>query len=298
MSISPRRCSARSEALGEPMLGTASTVRHWLLLEHDGPWGERSLLDARLPGGLGRELLRLGRALDIRILLIRRRDRDVEPTGTCFAIRSGPNHPWIERTQLGRPEDVLRLDLSALARGDRPGLDRHEAPLFVVCTHGRHDPCCAERGRPLAQWLSVTHHDETWESTHVGGDRFAGNLVAFPHGWYFGRVEADAGPVIADAYADGRVDLAHARGRSCLPIDVQAAELFLRSARAVDGVEDLVPERVVRDGPRTLVVFGSPLGAFEVRVERSWSAPRALTCRTPDELTAPAFTLVAIDAAR
>jgi hypothetical protein len=294
MVLSVERCAARSQARGESMSATASTVRRWLLLEHHGPWGERALLDARLPEGLGRQLRRLDRRLGIRVLLIRRPDRDVPDAGSCFAISSDPDRTWIERARLRRRRDVLDLDLEAFARGERLGLDSYDGPLFAVCTHGRHDPCCAERGRPLAQWLSVTHPEQTWESTHVGGDRFAANLVAFPHGWYFGRVEADAGPVIADAYLDGRVDLAHARGRSCFPIDVQAAELFLRTVRGLDALDDVTLRRVDREAVRTTAVFGTPAGAFAVAVERSSGDPVPLTCRAIDPLAPPVFALVGI----
>jgi len=295
MVVPTERCSARSDARGEPLAGTASGVRSWLLLEHDGPWGERPLLDARLPGGLGRALRDVERELAIRVLLIRRPDRDVAESGTCFAVRSGPRDVWIERTRLERPRDVLELDLASLGRGERPGLEPHEDPLFAVCTHGRHDPCCAERGRPLAQWLWSSHPEETWESTHVGGDRFAANLVAFPHGWYFGRVEHDAGSIVADAYADGRVDLAHARGRSCYPIDVQAAELFLRKERTLDGLADVVVRRAQRSGATATVAFETIGGPCSVTVERSTAEPMRLTCRAVDEHGAPAFALVSID---
>jgi len=298
MALSVERCSARAEARGEPMAATASTVRRWLLLEHHGPWGERALLDARLPEGLGRELRRLDRRLGIRVLLIRRPDRDVLDGGNCFAISSGPGAPWIERTRLHRTRDVLGLDLEALARGERIGLEPHASPLFAVCTHGRHDPCCAERGRPLAQWLSVTHPEPTWESTHVGGDRFAANIVAFPHGWYFGRVEADAGPLVANAFADGRIDLRHARGRSCLPIDLQAADLFLRKDRGLDGVDDVSIRGVDRRSTRTRAVFDTPQGPFAVVVARSSGDRVLLTCRSVDPLGPPVFELVDIEPAR
>jgi hypothetical protein len=295
MALSVERCSARSQARAEPMSGTASTIRRWLLLEHHGPWGERALLDARLPEGLGRELRRLDRRLGIRVLLIRRPDRDVLDAGTCFAISSGPGEPWIERTHLRRRQDVLELDLESLARGERLGLDSHDAPVFAVCTHGRRDPCCAERGRPLAQWLSVTHPGATWECTHVGGDRFAANLVAFPHGWYFGRIEADVGPVVVNAYSDGRIDLEHARGRSCLPIDVQAADLFLRKDRALDGLDDVTLRHVDRRATRTRAVFDTSRGPFAVVVARSSGDPVLLTCRSVDPLAPPVFELVGIE---
>jgi hypothetical protein len=295
MAPSFERCSARSEARGEPLTATASTVRRWLLLEHDGPWGERALADARLPSGLGRELARIERRLRIRVLLIRRPDRDVGESGTCFLVASGPERPWIERTRVRRPREVLGLDLEAFARGERPGLEPWGEPVFAVCTHGRHDPCCAERGRPLSQWLSVSHPAETWESTHVGGDRFAANLVAFPYGWYFGRIDADAGSVVADAYADGRIDLAHARGRSCRPIDVQAAELFLRTERRLDGLDDIVVREVRRTPPATTAVLETADGPFAVTVARSAGEPLRATCRADGELAPPVFELAAVD---
>ena len=73
---------------------------------------------------------------------------------TCFAIRSGPEPPWIERATLANVRDALDLDLLALGGGIRPGFEAVEGALFLVCTHGRRDVCCAERGRPLARALA------------------------------------------------------------------------------------------------------------------------------------------------
>jgi hypothetical protein len=295
MAIAAGRCSARSEARDEPLAGTASTVRRWILLEHDGPWGERPLLDARLPRGLTADLRALERTHRIRVLLIRRPDRDVAEGGAAFAIRSGPGEAWIESARLTDPRDVLSLDLDALASGRSLGLERREAPLFVVCTHGRHDPCCAERGRPLAQWLSVARPEETWESTHVGGDRFAANVVAFPHGWYFGRVDHDAGRSLAEAYLRGRIDLEHARGRSSESVDVQVAELAVRRDAGLDRLDDVEKTSVRRDAGRSTVGIDTRrAGSFVVVVDRTWQPPMRLTCHALEEGSPPAFEVVSI----
>ena len=188
------RCSLRSLAADEPLAGTASTIRHWLLIEHPGPWGRDGLLDARMPDGLGKDLRALERRTGARVLLIRKPGRIPEyddGTVLCFAVDT--QEAWMGFAGLGRIEDALRID--PRDPSSLPG-DPEGEPLFVVCTHGRRDPCCAERGRPLAQGLAASFPDVTWESTHVGGDRFAANLVAFPHGLYFGRVEPDEGPEI------------------------------------------------------------------------------------------------------
>ena len=79
-------------------------------------------------------------------------------------------------------EDLAQIDLDAVSRGEAPDWPRLDGPLFGVCTHGRHDACCAERGRPVAAALTASHPDETWEISHMGGDRFAANMVVLPGG--------------------------------------------------------------------------------------------------------------------
>jgi hypothetical protein len=292
------RCSAESLALAEPMAGTASTVRSWLLLEHAGPWGMDAFVDARLPGGFGAELLGRCRAAGVRPLLIRRVGANASG-GACFVMRSGPEPPWIERTRLDEIERALELDLPALGRGERPGLEPWGEPLFLVCTHGRHDPCCAERGRPLARALAAGFRDGTWECSHIGGDRFAGNVVAFPHGMYFGRVGPEDAAGVVAAYAAGRIDLDHYRGRSCEPMPVQAAEHALRVERGLDGVDDVALESSEPSGYEVSATFRVGRVGKErvvVRVVVGRSGPRLLTCRSSAEERPLAYRVLAIDA--
>jgi hypothetical protein len=279
------------------MAGTASTVRSWLLLEDAGPWGRDALRDARLPERVGLELLRRCRAASVRPLLIRRVTPDATASQglTCFAIRSGPEPPWIERIGLANVGDALDLDLSALGRGIRPpGFEAVEGALFLVCTHGRRDVCCAERGRPLARALAGAFPDRTWESSHVGGDRFAGNLVAFPHGVYLGRVGSDEAADVARSYVGGRVSLEHLRGRSCYAMPVQAADHALRIREGFDRLDDVVLERTeVHEGVST-TTFATPKGRFEVSLHVEASEPAFLTCRSGGEEPAPAYRVIAV----
>jgi len=190
--------------------------------------------------------------------------------------------------------DILDLDLPSLGRGVRPGFEPIEGPLFLVCTHGRRDVCCAERGRPLAGALATVVPGATWESSHVGGDRFAGNLVAFPHGLYLGRVRADEAAEVARSYGNGRVSLRHLRGRSCYPMPVQAAEHALRTREGFDGVDDVVLERTeARQGVSTSI-FATPMGRFSVAVAIEQSAPSFLTCHSHAAEPAPSYRTIAI----
>lgn len=290
------RCSLRSLAAREPLVATASTIRRWLLIEHPGPWGRDGLLDARLPPGLGAELRELERRTGARVALIRKPGRLPEYTGgevICFGVDT--RDAWLGSRVLHRIQDTVTLD--PRDRDAFPG-DPEGEPLFVVCTHGRRDPCCAEQGRPLAERLHAGFREVTWESTHVGGDRFAANLVAFPHGLYFGRVEPDEGPEILLGYAQGRIArLSRYRGRSSDPREVQAAERTLREQLALDRIDDVRLVRRQRHGDAAEVVFATPRGEVRVGLERVLGEPLRLTCHSTTEEAPRAWRTVAIELA-
>jgi hypothetical protein len=277
------------------MIGTASTVSNWIMLEQRGPWG-RDVLASRLMGEVNRRLRALSAALGVRVVFIRRHGRQPVPRDVvCFVAHTGPDRPWLERARLGSVADLFQTDLSRLARGRPPGLGEPDTrPLFLVCTHGRRDPCCAERGRPVAQALDAVHGERAWEVSHIGGDRFAGNVVAFPHGLYFGRLEPAAAILAARSYQDGRIDLAHYRGRSCYAFAVQAAETFVRRRARLDGVNDLRLTGVHRSGTDLVAEFEGPDGTVHraaVRVDRA-DQPRVLTCHGRTPARPPVFKLV------
>lgn len=284
------RCSLRSEAAGEPLAGTASTIRRWLLVEHGGPWGADALRDARIPGHVGAALRRLERTTGARVLLVRRVDRRSEGDVAVFAVDTAD--AWAGRIRLARIEDAVGIDPS-----DRTGFDPLDGPIAVVCTHGRRDPCCAERGRPLAQATTAAFPDATWESTHVGGDRFAGNVVVFPHGLYFGRVEPERGPELVRAYREGTIVLDLFRGRSRDPFPVQAAEHHLRVELDLDGIDDVSLERVRRIARTLIATFSTPAGSQVVTLDLLDTPPMRLTCHAEREESPLAWRLASIEPA-
>jgi hypothetical protein len=275
------RCTLRSLAAHEPLAGTASQIRRWLLIEHDGPWGRDGLVDARLPDGVGRALAATAARSRARVLLVRRTAAGPAPAGdrrlACFAVDT--RDAWIGARTLERIEDAIGLDPR-----DRSAFDRAAGPVFVVCTHGRRDVCCAERGRPVAQALAAEAPAETWESTHVGGDRFAANVVGFPHGVVFGRVRPDDAAELASGYAGGRIaPLDRFRGRTRDPFDMQAAEASLRIALGLDRLPDVEVVGRIRSLDRSEVTFRTPGASYRIEVERVPGPPTRLTCRSARE---------------
>ena len=294
-------CSVVSFSLGEPIFATASEVSRWILLEQPGPWGREALEQSRLAPAVARELAGRAKELGIRVLLISRFGRSTTGARTCFLGCSGPGPPWLEGATLCDPAQILDADLEALARGERPGLGSLvRAPLYTVCTNSARDACCAAHGRPLARALSTTLEDRVWQCSHVGGHRFAANMVCFPHGLYFGRVGPKDGMRIVSSYEDGRIELAHYRGRSAYPADAQAAEFFVREREGISGVDDLAlaERRELASGERE-VSFGHgsrESSVLRVRVRKEIAEPaRRTSCGAREPDTVSSWSLVSLE---
>lgn len=274
-------CSTISLGAEEPLQGTASRYRWWLMVEQPGRWGHDALVDSGLPSEVGARLAGLGAALGMRVLLIKQRDRPAGAARRCFVAHTGREEQRVGTFEVADASELLAMDLQALARRRFRGAGRPvDGPLFLVCTHGKHDPCCARLGAPLFRALVDAEGASVWEATHVGGDRFAGNLVCFPHGAYFGRLSPEAAPAVARGYAEGRVDLRFYRGRSCYPPSIQAAEHFIRRDLGLTGIDELaVRSHRQRPGNRHLTEWDTPRGRYVVDVEVVRRPERMLTCK-------------------
>lgn len=292
------RCAHTARASGELQYATASTVRRWLLVEQSGPWGADAVLHNRMPTATAQALVALGRRLSTRVLLIRRYGEREQSGCMVYAAVTRPQVRWVESFALDTPSDVFELDLSALASGAAAGVGgrRETEPLLLVCTNGRHDACCAEFGRPVARALAAAFDDRVWEVSHIGGDRFAGNLVVLPDGIYYGGLDADRAVAVAGQHLDGRIDLDAYRGRTAYPFVVQAAEYFLRRERAIDALDALRwTGRTRLDDARWRVGFDTPCGPVDVDVAVGReSEPRPLTCGATRLVQPPRYELLAL----
>ncbi len=281
------RCSAASLAQTEQLAGSASTIRAFLLVEAPGPWGVEAIRDGRLPDEVKKRLRELQRLHRVRPLLIRGhgRSRGGVTGARVFASFVHTDRPWTETAVLGDLHELADIPLDDLANGTSPGLTPYEEPLFFVCTHGRHDACCAETGRPLCKAMHAAAPDHAWEVSHIGGDRFAANMLVLPHGLYYGRLQPeDATAFVADTRA-GRLDLEHLRGRCAYGFSVQAAEIYLRKHIGRDEITPLELLDHTRDDLETRVVFGVDGARWQVRVRTDHGVRRQLTCRA----TSPSF---------
>jgi hypothetical protein len=291
------RCARAAREREDPFLATAPPARRWLLVEHPGPWGPRALGGAGFDAELLDELDRYCRDTDARFQLIRRPlgHREDALDGARFAVVD--TVPGAEGTRWGHVGDYRDLP-AALAQAEHAVASSQ--PAYLVCTHGSHDPCCTEEGRPVVQELADARPERTWETTHTGGHRFAPNVVLLPHGIVLGRVPVARAREIADAYEGGHLDPALVRGRTGLEPSVQAAQHHARLALGETGVDALAPRGVEVEPDRcyTVALADRHGGMLKVRVRERWfPAPTPLSCSATEPGSMRTFDLVSITGA-
>ncbi|MDP9395651.1 MAG: sucrase ferredoxin [Actinomycetota bacterium] len=238
VGAAPYRCAPAAQARGDDPVATAPPAPRWFLIEQPGPWGRNALRESLLDSGVAGALAQRAAVAGVRIVLIRRPGRSAPaPRRWGYA----DTHLGREGLWWGTYDDDADL-LGVPLDGSEGTLST--APALLVCAHGRHDPCCAMRGRPVAAALAQAYPDATWECSHVGGDRFAANLVVLPHGLYYGHMTPELALTAVKAYGEGRVLASALRGRASLSPAVQAAQHHARIAirDGVLGREVLQPD--------------------------------------------------------
>jgi hypothetical protein len=221
----PEPCGVMSRESSDEIAGTATEVGEYLLIEHRSVWQSDAVADLRGRSDEMAGLVDAAVGAGMRVLAIRRQERI---DGPLLVFRASARDD--PRLTGGLLAETI-ADLTADPLGHLP--DQHDV-LFLICTHGRRDPCCTRWGKPAA--FDLADDPAVWETSHVGGHRYAGNLVALPFGLYFGRVDRDnASQVIADVRS-GSMHLELLRGRSAWPRPAQAAEVFVRRLLGDDAI--------------------------------------------------------------
>ena len=286
-------CSARSLERDDPLTGTAGRGERWFLVEVDGSWGTHALLESRLEARLAERLVARIERAGIRPLAIRRTgrradQRRAQSTYAWALVDARPGREEVRWGQVSDPADLLTVPLDGSA-----GTASTE-PIICVCTHARHDQCCAVRGRPVVAAFAAEHPDLTWECSHLGGDRFAATMMVFPEALMFGRVDAaDVNDLFA-TYRTGRIDQRHYRGRASLSNVVQAAQAFAVQASGDDRISAYSPlaERPSQGG--WIVELDHESAPVSVEVGATSSEPLLSTCQATHPVAVREFTLRAI----
>jgi len=129
--------------------------------------------------------------------------------------------------------------------------------IFIVCTNGEHDTCCGKFGMPVYLDIAESKYgSRTWETTHIGGHRFASTFVCLPHGLVYGRLrDGKVAEDLMKQYEDGKVHLSGYRGRSCHTNETQAAEYYLRKETGITEISEFLLKNSRKNDEKSLVKF-------------------------------------------
>ncbi len=264
-------CSVESIEAGEQLTGTAPRADVWFLLEYSGRWGNKALNVSSIPKEVKAHLnAHLGKIPESRLLLIKQ--STAQHSGiSFFAALPKADPPALYQFQLNDYAELLEFDLTAIVAQDpRFEAARSEELLFVTCTNGLRDQCCALHGAATYSALAEAFPGLVWESTHHGGHRFAANFLQLPYGISYGRLRPESAGEVLQMALDGRIAFYHYRGRTIYEEPVQAAEVLLRRGIGIEGVDALTLQHSEDlGGGQWRVQFAGADEVFEIVVQRA-----------------------------
>jgi hypothetical protein len=261
------------------------------MLELSGGWGQSAFLDS--PGlierELGRSICRRIEKEGMRVTAIRRPGRrDETPRWRWFIAHCEEGS---EALYAGEVDDAHGYLDIALDGSDGEQMD---GPLVAVCAHGKHDQCCAVRGRSAASAIAAEYPEFTWECSHLGGDRFAATMLILPEGLCYGRVDSTDSADLVTKYLDGRLDHRFLRGRTSLPHPVQAAQYFARESLNETRIKALSPLKVEHTEHQIHVALRAEEGSVNVVLAEKMSEPLLSMCRASVPGAVRTFELVSL----
>jgi hypothetical protein len=179
---------------------------------------------------------------------------------------------------------------------------------MLVCTNGNRDACCAVVGRNILSQLSdgvmtqrrtgpqssmmptdnemvtestmpTDNEASVYESTHIGGHRFAGVTLLLPHGYVHQCKDAAAAEIVLARAQAGFLELQGLRGQAGLSSAAQLAEIAVRQRCQIDqlGVSVTTEESTgSNDHIISASVADSPIITF--RISTHEGQPRPESC--------------------
>ncbi len=295
-------CAAVADHQGEDHFATAPAVQWWLGIEHPGAW-HRDPFDQGFDPCAGEALKRWAQVPGARCLALRRPPGSPQSSlernvlfcaSRCDGTSSPDSGLDLFTTTVGHESELLSFlsrppgRVAASECGFGPA--DHKGSIYLVCTHAGRDGCCGRDGRPVAAALAQLRPGHVWECSHLGGHRFAANVLVLPSGTLYGRVTPTITAELADSVDRNALIPAWYRGRATLGRATQAAEHFLRRELGLWGLDDvrLDPDDadtdsrigICIDGPASVVLLVGDHQRWRVGVAPVAIGERAISCGT------------------
>jgi len=286
-------CSTASRYFKEQLAGTAANSGTFILIEHANPFPEK-IIEAHFDAEWIRGMQLLAKSMKGKVLLIRNKKTNFKDCRISFVDCSACRYFTIQTAI----DNLHNIDLPGYIAS--PDTVWQTDPFFVICTNGKKDKCCAKFGFPVYKFFESFNADvNVWECSHVGGDRFAANVVAMPFGIYYGHVAVeDVGHIMVRTLLR-KIYKNKFRGLSRRSFYEQAIECHLREHLQNYDIDfEIHTQLLSHEGNHYQVdVTTSNNGHYIMDIERIKIAyPHYLTCKAKKPEDIAKFKLVKLEA--
>src|SRR4051794_13885344 len=157
-------CSEAARQRREHLFGTAPVVETWLLVESAAAWTSKSFPDNALPPAVRAHLAQMHRSIPRSRPLMIRQCHSRRPDMQFHLVRSAATESGGVCRRFRDDEDLLQVSAQQLLPAVSP-----IRPMYLVCTHGKHDQCCAKFGFSTFCAIRDAADTAAWECSHLGG---------------------------------------------------------------------------------------------------------------------------------
>jgi hypothetical protein len=229
------KCSTNSRHNQEQWVGSASPAQVWIALSHPKPWGASALASIAI-GDQNRKHLTTIFSIyaDSRIQIITQNNSS--EIVLFFAV-AFEHDQRLYRIPLANYDCIRDLNWQDII-DNKPAYQKYisPTPIYLICTNDQHDPCCGKWGQALFDQSQST--ENLWQCSHLGGDRFAANVVSLPAGNYYRQVDSDALKSIIESEKQNTLYVDRFAGRSCYDRITQVAFHHLLRTYPQTGIND------------------------------------------------------------
>ena len=218
-------CSELTYQSGLQLFGTAPRGDVWFLLEYDKPWGNKAFEESTLSDDFKTHFKNATSAVPNSKLQMIKRGHSGNQKYLFIALC---NSAALLKIPFSDYEELLQYNFAELIKSDE-FLKEYETdePLIAVCTNGKRDKCCAKFGLELFKNFQNYFDENVWQTSHIGGHRFAPTFVYLPYGIIYGFAQEESVLKIAQDISNNKITRENYRGRSNYSKYSQAAEYFL-----------------------------------------------------------------------
>lgn len=184
-------CSEITLNINEPLYGSAPTASRFILITWPKKfWKSKALLSDHLPQDIFELNLKLESSEQPPLIRLISSPEISENYSDIYIFPDQVKYSKVTPSDIA---SVIDSHLSEIHH-ETYSPEKISGKIITLCTHGTHDQCCAKFGSGIFPVIrQIIFHNKLnislFESSHIGGHRFAATCMVFPECDCYGRLQ-------------------------------------------------------------------------------------------------------------